>query len=169
MSNTYYNCTNLTGSPVCGPSTIHMNYTYFNCYKLTGSPVVSPNTKTMNCTYWNCTNLTGAPVFGEVVNDIANAYRNCSKLEGNTYIYSVLNAVPVGVFNGKSNSRRLNVYIPSGTNTETYFSYTNSYSILNRSVTWTNNTSNGCFYNTTFNIYIYPVANVYEARAINGD
>ena len=38
MSNTYYNCTNLTGSPACGPNVVNMANTYHNCIKLTGSP-----------------------------------------------------------------------------------------------------------------------------------
>ena len=36
MSNTYYNCRNLTGSPVCGNKVTNMCGTYNNCTNLTG-------------------------------------------------------------------------------------------------------------------------------------
>ena len=36
MSWTYYNCRNLTGSPVCGNNVTNMSYTYHSCSNLYG-------------------------------------------------------------------------------------------------------------------------------------
>jgi hypothetical protein len=42
--------------------------------------------------------------------------------------------------------------------------------LVGSAITWTDETAtNGYYYNTAHNIYIYPVANVAEARAANGD
>jgi hypothetical protein len=47
---------------------------------------------------------------------------------------------------------------------------TDSYSLVEATITWTNDyTTNGCYYNNAYNIYIYPVTNVAEARIANGD
>ena len=48
--------------------------------------------------------------------------------------------------------------------------YNNTSSLVGNTITWTDDTAtNGCYYNTSYNIYIYPVANVAEARVANGD
>jgi hypothetical protein len=44
-----------------------------------------------------------------------------------------------------------------------------TYSIVGNSITWDTDTANKCSYNTAYNIYIYPVANVENARIANGD
>jgi hypothetical protein len=64
----------------------------------------------------------------------------------------------------------LNIYVPenSTTNNTIYFN-TGSRSIVNNIITWTNDSSNNRYYNTNYNIYIYPVANVEAARIANGD
>jgi hypothetical protein len=42
--------------------------------------------------------------------------------------------------------------------------------MVGKYITWTDDTAtNGCYYNTSYNIYIYPVANVAEAKIANGD
>jgi hypothetical protein len=46
----------------------------------------------------------------------------------------------------------------------------NYYSIVGSPITWTDDfATNGCYYNTSYNIYIYPVANVEATRIANGD
>ena len=56
--------------------------------------------------------------------------------------------------------------IGSTTNTEVHSTYTNS-SLVGASITWTN--AGSYQYNTVYNIYIYPVANVAAAAIANGD
>ena len=46
----------------------------------------------------------------------------------------------------------------------------NTSSLVGTNITWTDDTAtNGCYYNTYYNIYIYPVENVAAARTANGD
>jgi len=51
MFNTYYNCFNLTGSPVCGDNVTNMSCAYHNCRNLTGAPVCGDNVTNMDHTY----------------------------------------------------------------------------------------------------------------------
>ena len=82
MNSTYYNCINLTGNPVCGPNVISMLQTYRGCNNLTGSPVCGNNVTSMLGTYRECTNLTGNPVCGPNVTNMSNAYNMCTNLTG---------------------------------------------------------------------------------------
>jgi hypothetical protein len=71
-------------------------------------------------------------------------------------------------FAGKNNARRLNIYIPENSTTNTVFAYNNSRSIAGLlGVTWT--ITDAYYYNTAYNIYVYPVSNVAAARSANGD
>ena len=190
MSSAYSSCYNLTGSPVCGDNVTSMYFTYNSCYNLTGSPVCGDNVTDMYCTYRNCYNLTGSPVCGNNVTNMAYAYTdcynltgspvcgnnvtnmyytyyNCRNLTGNAYFYSSSVTNVRYCFYNKNNSIRLNLYVPSNSTTNTTIHYNNSYSLVGTSITWTN--AGTYQYNTTYNIYIYPVANVAAAREANGD
>jgi hypothetical protein len=75
-------------------------------------------------------------------------------------------------FAGKDNSKRLNIYIPNtgyNTNYNTIAAclVNNTYSIVGANITWTN--SGTYYYNTAYNVYIYPVSNVAQKRINNGD
>ena len=63
MDYTYYNCTNLTGSPVCGSNVTNMGYTYWGCRNLTGSPVCGNSVTNMTSTYSNCSNLRDSIIY----------------------------------------------------------------------------------------------------------
>ena len=82
MAETFYNCKNLTGSPVCGPNVTNMYWTYYYCYNLTGNPVCGDNVTDMTCTYFYCNNITGSPLCGPNVTDMTWTYQNCQKLIG---------------------------------------------------------------------------------------
>ena len=82
ISGAYWNCRNLTGSPVCGANVTNMNMAYFNCHNITGSPVCGVNVTDMRSTYCNCYNLTGSPVCGDKVTTISFTYCNCYNLTG---------------------------------------------------------------------------------------
>ena len=167
MSNAFYNCTNLTGEPKCGYKVNHFAYAYFNCKNITGSPNCGNNVVYMNQAYYNCQNLTGPAVCGNNVKYMAYAYCNCKNIGGNAYFYSKNVSTLVNCFRGKNNYRRLNIYVPSGSTTNTTVHYTNNSSIVGANITWTS--ASGYRYNTTYNIYIYPVSNVAANRAANGD
>ena len=44
-----------------------------------------------------------------------------------------------------------------------------TYSLVGAAITWTNDVANNRYYNTTYNIYIYPVENIAATRVANGD
>jgi hypothetical protein len=149
---TYKNCENLTGSPVCGELVTDMHNAYHNCKKLTGSPVVGNNVTDMSNAYQNCFNLTGSPVCGPNVIDMSYAYHNCKNLYGDMYVRSYFVDNVEGCFLYRNNSRRLNIYIPA--NAPTTATFFKSDSGLIDGITWTNSGTN--FYNTAYNIYVYP-------------
>jgi hypothetical protein len=97
-----------------------------------------------------------------------NTYENCP-IQGNVYIYPASITNISGCFKGRPTTNMLNIYALNGSSALTKLKWTNTKSILGTTVTWTEDTTNKCFYNTTQNVYIYPVANVEEARIANGD
>lgn len=171
MNGTYIGCRNITGNPVCGPNVNDFAYAYYDCTNITGNPVCSNTVTSLLSTYHNCTNISGSPVCGPNVTTIQSTYFNCPNIYGNGYFYSPNIRTITGCFNGRNTSNRLNLYIPA--NSVTFNMFTNSTTsagLYGRSVNWTNDyAANGVYYNTTYNTYIYPVANVEEARLLNGD
>jgi hypothetical protein len=180
MAEAFCNCINLT-TAVCGPNVTRMYATYSKCTNLT-TPVCGPNVTDMVYAYKNCSNLTVA-VCGPNVIDMSGAFSNCINIR-DAYLYSksVTNVTVrsytdsgykwFGVFYGKNNSSRLNIYVPENSTTlTTCLNSSYNYSLIgSASITWTNDlTKNGYYYNTAYNIYIYPVSNVAEVRAANGD
>lgn len=186
MRSAYCNCTKLTGSPVCGDAVTNMQFTYQGCTNLTGAGACGNKVTQMYKTYEGCTNLTGPAIVGENVSSIVDAYNGCINLAGNAYIYSTnLHTNSIGhCFEGRNTSSRLNIYLPMNSTTATSFAYnsdpeitpsvpggaTQGFGVIHivNPVTWTTN-SEGYYYNTEYNIYVYPVENVAVARAANGD
>ena len=137
MSNTYRNCRNLTGSPVCGNNVTNMAYAYSNCTNLTGSPVCGKKVTNMAYAYYKCANLI-AGTFYFYAKNISNA-RRC--------------------FYGKNNSRRYNIHVPANSKTLNTFIINNASSLVGANITWTTTTDvNGVitrYYNATYNICIF--------------
>ena len=144
MVNTYYSCSNLTGSPVCGKNVVNMAGAYSYC-----------------------NNITGSPVCGENVINMAGAYSYCNNLIGNAYFYSSIVDNARSCFRNKNNDLRLNLYIPNNSKTNNTVHYNNTLSLIGGNITWSNASSYQ--YNTKYNIYIYPVSNVAAAAIANGD
>lgn len=155
MYDTYMNCYNLTSSPACGPNVITMAMAYFECHSLTGNPVCGNNVVSMYHTYTNCCNFTNSPVCGPNVTDMSGTYRSCRNLNEctvNWYAPNIINAR--NCFYGKNNSRKYNIHVPANSTTFNTMIINNTSSLVGTSITWTNNET--CWYNTTYNIYIYP-------------
>ena len=143
---------------------------YDSCYNLTGNPVCGNNVTNMAYTYHRCYNLTGSPVCGENVTSMVMAYHNCRNLAGNTYVYSDNISNIASCFNGRYNTSALNIYVNNGTTSLTTLLTSNSNSMVGLKITWADDTvTNGYYYNTYYNIYIYPVENVHNARIANGE
>ena len=66
---------------------------------------------------------------------------------------------------GRDTNKRLNLYVPAdGDTLNTCLKTGSSTSLTGTSITWTDSiATNGYYYNTSRNIYIYPVANVADA------
>ena len=143
----YQGCTNLTGSPVCGNNVLYLVDAYRDCI-----------------------NLTGAPTCGERVQYMNGAYYNCPNLYGNMYVYSNGISNIQDCFYGRNVSNKLDIYVTENSASLTTLLTNNASSMYGASITWTNDlATNGYYYNTDYNTYIYPVANVESARITNGD
>ena len=102
----------------------------------------------MGYAYRWCSNLSGNPACGPKVTNMAYTYGDCPNIYGDGYLYNVTNAV--SCFAGRNTSRRLNIY--------TYIPTTfTSQNITGSALTWTEDTTNKCWYNTTANIYVYQL------------
>jgi hypothetical protein len=160
MYDAYRNCTNLI-TAVCGPNVWSIDYAYCGCTNLK-TAVCGPNVASMVNTYQNCTNLTEA-VCGLNVTNMGYAYYNSTNIRGNAYFYSS-NIINVrSCFENRRTNQMLNVYVQANTITaNTVLNGSNSVynSITGKQFTWTDDTTNARYYNTTYNIYVYPVENV---------
>ena len=121
----------------------------------------------MNDAYTYCSNLTGSPVCGNNVTDMYRTYYNCANIGANAYFYSSNVSNSVNCFKYKNNSKYLNIYVPANSITNNTVHYNNTRSLVGANITWKN--AGTYQYNTTYNIYIYPVANVAAAAIANGD
>jgi hypothetical protein len=131
-----------------------MEGAYANCYSLNGKPACGPNVMYLCNAYNCCYNLTGVAVFGPNLINVADAYRSCKNLSaGNIYVYSNKIANAYGCFASKNTSRRYNIHVPATGSTLNAFLNSD---ILGFNITWTNvMSSNRCYYNTQYNVYIY--------------
>jgi hypothetical protein len=96
-------------------------------------------------------------VCGNNVTTMSYTYYGCQNLAANSSMYCYNPNINdfQSCFGLKNNSRRINVHVPAGSTTNTVASYNNTNSIVGKNITWTTNTSNKCYYNTAYNIYIY--------------
>ena len=157
-------CLNLKGAPLCGSN----SGSYLYCVSLTGPPVCAPNATNMYQAYYNCISLTGSPICGPNVINMSEAYHGCKNLSSNGYFCSNKVTNVRNCFGARNTSNRLNLYVPANSTTLTTCLYNNSHSLAGVSTTWINNVAtNGYYFNTTQNIYIYPVANVEQAYKDN--
>ena len=171
MSYAYENCVNLTGSPVCGENVTNMRNAYRNCINLTGSPVCGNNVTNMKRTYDGCSNLTGCPICGPNVTSMEDTYNGCINLSCNAYFYSkYLNGIR-NCFYIRNTSAPLRVYVPMNSKTFHTVYHRNiysDYSLIGREITWTDDMlTNNCYYNTTYNLYLYPVESVAKSYLNN--
>ena len=170
MSWAYTGCSSLTGSPICGGNVTGMLETYADCSNLTGNPVCGNNVTNMYDTYGNCFNLTGSPICGINVTNMYYTYFDCSNLASNGYFYSNNISNMHNCFWNWPNTRYLNLYLPANSTSLTTALTNNTSSLVGANITWTDDlATNNCYYNTQYNIYIYPVENVAAARTANGD
>lgn len=126
------------------------------CYNF-NQPMVFPNSiSTLDNVFEHCWNYNQPTTFGSQTLSLNNAFYNCKNMAQNITILSNRVQYICGFLNSKNNSKRVNIIIPAGNTTETTFRNTSAqYSVTSTSISWTNDASNNCFYNTKYNIYIY--------------
>jgi len=97
-------------------------------------------------------------------------YQKCPNLRGNSYFYSPNVANAQSCFYGRNTANILRIYTVKNSTTMSTLLVNNASSLVGATITWTDDTAtNGCYYNTQYNIYIYPVDDVAAARTANGD
>ena len=170
MRAAYQNCYKLNGKAVCGPNVTDMSFAYFNCQNLTGSAVCGPKVTAMIATYANCQNLSGSVWVGKNVQNMQRTYQNtwCYR-SGNIYILSPNVTNATNAFGRYTGNYRINIFIPANSTTQTTFTQTTAgTSLTNGAITWTTDNTNGYIYNSSRNLYLYPVANVEQMMAEHG-
>lgn len=142
--------------PVVIPNSVNTVHALFNGCTLFNQPISIPNgvTDARNMCI-NCTSLNQPVVIGAGVTNAVMMLYNCKNMSGDITVYARNLSNVVSFLYGKNNSKRINIYIPAGSTTETRMRYTNTYSIVGKALAWTNDVSNNCFYNASYNIYIY--------------
>lgn len=157
MQNAYADCHNITGRPVCGNNVITMRDTYTNCWNLTGKPVCGPNVTNLAAAYPRCHNLTGSPACGPNVTNMVYTYYDCPNLYGNMYCDYTGSKLSSAVnlymcFGGRNASRRLNIFVKKG---YAYYNWLFHVGTLvsGSKLSWISSTNK--FYNSAANIHVY--------------
>ncbi len=158
MYGAYYNCNALRGAAAIGANVKDASYAYYNCRYINGTaPCSSNNITNLAYAFYYCHNITSPGNIGANVTNMAYCFYNCNKWTANfnMYIYSrnVVNAV--NCFYNKYASRYINVHVPANSTTlNTFLKNTAADSVVGKAITWSHNTSNKCYYNTTSGIRV---------------
>lgn len=93
------------------------------------------------------------------------AFYNCQNIAYNAYFYSSNITGILNCFGLKNNSRKLRIYYPANSITNTTLHCNNTLSLVGANITWTQLATYS--YNTAYNIYLYPVDDVANKKAQN--
>ena len=169
----YPNCTkivipsdiSLSTTNFCGAFAEMKNLQYLDIDKSIENQInVICNSVWSRSVCYNCRGLIKSAICGDNVTYMGGAYRGCTNIQGDTYFYSS-NISSIGnCFYNRNTSNMLNIYVQENSTTMNTCLINNTDSITGSSITWTNDSTNNRYYNTSANIYIYPVANVYKAK-----
>ena len=152
MSSSFWQCSNLKGSPVCGNNVKAMYDAYDLCKNITGSAACGPNVTDMNSAYAWCENLTTA-VCGDLVTDMNSTYMRC---------YNILTPVcgpnVETMFNTYEGCIRLIGPAVCGDNvTNMYQTYKDCYNLTGSPVCGNNVTNMSSTYNNCYSLTGSPV------------
>ena len=81
LSSTFYECVNLTKSPVIPDTITDMGTTFFGCTSLVTAPVLPDSVTSMGWTFRECTNLKNVPSLPKNVTHIDSLFFRCYNLE----------------------------------------------------------------------------------------
>ena len=158
IGDTFDGCVNFN-SPielVTSSASLRMYGTFNNCVNFNQPFTVPSVTNNMYTAFKNCKNFNQPITIPSAVNNMYETFANCTMMAQDITIYSkIINNVKNMLY-GKSNSRRINIYVPPACTTNTRIANTTSmYSMFGSSVTWTIDNANNCYYNATRNVYVY--------------
>lgn len=140
------------------PKVTNTGYMFSNCWQF-NSPVNIPNTvQTTYYMFYNCQNFNQPITITEGTNAIPGMLMNCKNMAQDVVI-TARNITNVWKFlNGTNTLKRINIFVPAGSNTNTWFAQTSSsYSVLGSAISWITDSANNCRYNSQHNIYVYWV------------
>lgn len=150
-----------SGSPYCGSKVKSISRSYAFCKQLTGSPVCGNNVTNMIYTYEDCKKINGDFYCGENVINAYGAFSNAFSYYNNGMNHFFNNSFKLNnvsrLYYGKSENRRINVFIPESLNN--IFNKTNYEGLTGSTISWTPiSDENGDGYcNAAQNIYVYPL------------
>lgn len=145
-------CYNLSGKDwTLNTACIGVNH-YCNCarmYYMCNNLSYSAKFPYGNCEgmFWGCNNITRLSC--DMKTDELFYGLNSFQVQKITNSYNYSNFIA-----SRSNDRRLDIYLYSSV-LNSYFNRSNEQSIVGKSITWTTDSSNECYYNTYYNVYIY--------------
>ena len=114
---------------------------------------IGNNVKNVVQMLYSCTNFNQSPlIFPYNVNNFSSAMGYCNNFEGNIYIENTYITNIRGMLQGTNNYKIKNIYCP---NLYWFTQTSSSYSIVGQYIYWYSNPSNNCYYNMTYNIYLY--------------
>ena len=167
MQYAYYNCRRITQA-ACGDNVVNMAYSYWGCTNLKNSFVCGNKVTDMSFAYYNCNNrIKSPPVCGASVKNMYYAYgETAANMSGNAYFYSSQVNNATLCLRNKSNSYRLNIYVPANSTTLSTI-IRNTTNFCGPSTNFTK--TNSYYRSSRYNVYLYPVDDVAAIRAANGD
>lgn len=147
-----YQC-NTFNQPIDIPnSVVNMTSAFGQCRNL-NQPITIPNSViSIASAFYNCRNLNSPIVIGSGVQNAVSAFNNCINLSGNIVIYAK-NANTTYMLSNHNNTFPLNIFVYAGSNTEN--SLRSNRLVISGQLTWVDDATNHCFYNTNTNIRVY--------------
>lgn len=165
----YRNCNNITGIGDIRGSVIltDASYIFANCTNLQGYPYPLGGTScNMAQAYYECRNLDIGNYFSEVYSvwqtwtiNASYMFYNCPNIYGNIAFQTTASKLRTGInlylcFWNRDNSRMLNIYVPAGYSGNNWIYNVGTLTSTTK-LTWTMDSANSRYYNTTSNIYVY--------------
>ena len=178
MPNAFYNCRNLTGQPVCGNNVVNFYGAYYSCPNVSGTSSFGERVEDIRFSYYGGTNLSLPAIIPANVTLINGCFKGCNFPSGNFYFYSNKIEGCYNFFNKvkKSATRHNFYYLAETTTAKTIEKNGEDFGIVGgETVTYTDVADGvyangkvriGCKYNTSYNIYLYPVNTVEDLDAI---
>lgn len=131
-----------------------------NCYQMLyqcrtfNSPInIGKNVNNVIQMCYYCDNFNQSPlIFPNYINNFYQTMSYCTNFQGNIYVENTYVANVKYMLQETNVAKRKNIYC---TNLDCFRQTSSSYSITGTSMRWYSDPSNNCYYNTTYNIYLY--------------